>query len=344
MPSPFGLRRPEIHRSTFGGVLLVASAAYHALELVPLARELRRRGCRVTLMATTAAPKGVRRAAQDWDEPLYAWPRVFRLIPEFSAVVVMNDWGPPRALVSVACERDLPTFAKVEGVQDFEDVDTGRVRRPYRSVDLVLGQGRNDVDALGSERVRVVGSERLEALWRGPERVFGGDRPLVVINSNFTYGVLDEARDGWLALALSAAERAGCTAVISQHPADPPLAHGLPVAAAPISELLASQADVLVSRFSTVPFAAMACGVPFVYFNPHGERVATFQENTDAFIRASTEEQLASAIRSALDWRGGYRARARDFFLRQVDIVDGSTPAERAADVIVARVWVRPHG
>jgi hypothetical protein len=344
MPSQLLLRRPEIHRSRFGGVLLVASAAYHALELVPLARELRRRGYLVTLMATTAAPNDVRQAARDWDDPLYAWPRVFRLVPKFRTVVVMNDWGPTRALVSLAHERNLPTFAKVEGVQDFEDADTGRSRSPYRSTDLVLGQGRNDVDALGSERVRVVGSERLEALWRGPERAFGGDRPLVVINSNFTYGVLAEARDRWLTLALSATERAGCTAVISQHPADPPLPQDLPVATAPISELLAERADVLVSRFSTVPFAAMACGVPFVYFNPHGERVPTFQGDTDAFVRAATEKDLVSAIRSALGWRGGYRTRARDFFLRQVDIAEGATPAERAADVIMSRLPTPLHG
>jgi hypothetical protein len=37
-----------------------------------------------------------------------------------------------------------------------------------------------------------------------------------------------------------------------------------------------TEASVLVSRFSTVPFEAMARGVPFVYHNPHGETVPTF--------------------------------------------------------------------
>jgi hypothetical protein len=333
---PLWLPRPEIHRSEFGGVLLVASAAYHAVELVPLAKELRRRGCPVTLMTTRAAPHAVRQATASWEGPLYAWPRVWRAVPPFSAAVVMNDWGPTRALVLLARKRGIPSFAKVEGVQDFEDVDTRRSRSPYRCVDLVLGQGANDVDALGDERVRVVGSERLEALWKAPERAFGGGQPLIVINSNFTYGVLADARADWLSAVLGAADRAGCQVVISQHPAEPPLAGDLPVAGIPMSDLLARRADVLVSRFSTVPFEAMARGVPFVYFNPHGERVPTFQEGAGFHARAETQDELVDAIKKALTWRGSYRARARAFFLRQVDVADNASPAERAADAIVS--------
>lgn len=333
---PLWLRRPELHRSRFGGVILVPTAAYHAEELVPVGRALMDLGLRVTFMTTRTSPRQVKDAVDEWPGPLFAWPRRMSAIPEFSAVVVMNDWGPTRQLVELARSRGVPSFGKVEGVQDFDDVDTGRNRDPYRHADLVLAQGSNDVDCLPDADVRVVGNQRLERIFRDPERTSWSDPPLVVLNSNFTYGVLPEARTEWLDSALRAVHRTGGKALISQHPADAPLPRGYPVSDEPMSQLLATRADLLISRFSTVPFEAMARGVPFVYFRPPQERVPTFLDPEDAFPIVDDGAGLEEAISSVLTWRGSYRRRSETFFRSQIDISRDRSCAERTAEAIVA--------
>ena len=42
-----------------------------------------------------------------------------------AGLVVLNDWGYARPLVEACNDAGVPTFAKVEGVQDFDDIDTG---------------------------------------------------------------------------------------------------------------------------------------------------------------------------------------------------------------------------
>jgi hypothetical protein len=158
---------------------------------------------------------------------------------------------------------------------------------------------------------------------------------LVVINLNFTYGVLEEVRELWLAGAVAGCRRAGIPFVVSTHPAERwRLPEGLPVAGAPIRHLL-TRATALISRFSTVPFEAMSRGVPFVYFNPHEEEVPTFRHANEAFWTARSESELTRALREAATVVD-YRRQCRSFFLRQVD-VDPSRPSEdRGAGIIAA--------
>jgi hypothetical protein len=218
-------------------------------------------------------------------------------------------------------------------VQDFADVDTRRSRRPYTTARIVLGQGQNDYESLPACDVRVVGSSRLERIWRAPA-VEPGQHALV--NLNFTYSVLTEARRKWLESVEEALRVGAVPGVVSRHPAERSVSPRLPTASKPFRYEI-GRAGLLVSRFSTVPFEAMARGVPFVYHNPHGELVPTFAGQTDAFVASHSVDELAAAIAIARSWRQGYRDRAEKFFLRQVDVDD--RPAEvRAADEIVAEV------
>lgn len=333
------LPEPSDHPDRFGGVVMVPEARYHAQELCAVADVLRERGVNVAfVLPDNYDPAGrVRQARRhllrDPELSVWRWPRELDEIPAFECLVVMNDWGPTRTLVVHAQQHGIPTVGKVEGVQDFEDADTGRSRLAYRTVDTVLCQGRNDQQALAGASTVVVGSARLEQIWQGPERIFSASRPVAVINSNFTYNVLTDRRDAWLSSALAACRRAGIDPLVSQHPADKSLPNTVPVTVEPM-ELLLQRVDVLISRFSTVPFEAMARGVPFVYHNPHGEQVPTFTNALSAFNSTTHTEELAAALKEALSWRGGYRSRCAAFFARQVDM--GRVPsAERTADAIV---------
>lgn len=252
-----------------------------------------------------------------------------------SMLFTMNDWGTvSQPLVLEAQRRRITTVARVEGVQDFDDVDTGRERRAYLRADHVLAQGQNDVDALNRKNVTVVGNQRLEQLFLGPERDMTRSG-VAVINSNFTFGVLTEHRRAFLADAVAACRHVGLRPVISQHPKDrelPPRFQKFR-SEARMADLLPT-ADVLISRFSTVPFEAMAIGTPFVYFNPHGELVPAFRSPNRAFPTATSLDDLSNSLKAQPDRIGRIRQEAREFFLRQVDIDEDPSDA-RTADAVL---------
>ena len=86
---------------------------------------------------------------------------------------------------------------------------------------------------------------------------------------------------------------------MSRHPADKGTTGGLPVTSKPF-RFEASRGGALISRFSTVPFEAMARGMEFIYFNPHGERVPTFAEPAGAFASAVGIDELGDALRRGI--------------------------------------------
>jgi hypothetical protein len=152
----------DLLKATDGAVVLVPEARYHVDELGPIADVLEDRGVRARFMQTPHTAKAaVSELGRFTDMLLPFEPEAVR---HAAAVVVMNDWGPARHLVDSANEVGVPTFAKVEGVQDFDDLESGD-RRPYRRSAFILAQGENDVVALREKTTFVVGNSRLERLW-----------------------------------------------------------------------------------------------------------------------------------------------------------------------------------
>jgi len=254
----------------------------------------------------------------------------------------MNDWGEPsRAIYHLARVRGVPSFAKVEGVQDFTDVDTGRIRLPYMAADHVLVQGANDIAALDRKHLHTVGNANMETAWNeGPAT--GERNGEVVINSNFTYGVLTDKRNAFLSDAIEAIVAIGLEPVISQHPADRALPGEFVQYRTDrsMSEMLPA-CEAVVTRFSTVPFEAIAYGTPFVYFNPHREQVPTFTAPDPAFDHVHSVDELRDALAFAVANRASYRSVAEPYFRAQIDMADAPS-AQRAAAAIVAAVY--PNG
>ena len=313
------------------GVLFMPLAGYHGRELGVIGDALTRLGHRVSYLVEQDAVDAI-------DPHLGDHPKVIarpgydkHALGQFDGFVAMNDWGEPsREIYHLARVRGVPSIAKVEGVQDFTDVDTGRIRLPYLAADHVLVQGDNDVAALDRRNLHVVGNSNMERAWsEGPAS--GERNGEVVINSNFTYGVLIDAREQFLSEAVEAILAAGLEPVISQHPAD----LGLPGEFAQyrttrsMSSML-PVCEAVVTRFSTVPFEAIAFGTPFVYFNPHFEKVPTFAASDVAFEHVHTSADLTTALEAAVANRATYRDRAEPYFRAQIDMRD--TPsAERSA-------------
>ena len=325
---------PATPQAVAGAVVLIVEAIYHVDEFGPLSAELERRGQRAVFMNSPKTVPGAFTALGDHTRVVIDFD--VDVIVNAAAVVVLNDWGPVRELIYRANEAGIPTFSKVEGVQDFEDVDTGRVRRPYRSTSVVLGQGHNDQKSLPDRRVEVVGSSRLERIWH-QDPIKRTDR--VLINLNFTYHVLTEHRERWMETVCHAVDRVGAEGLVSTHPADRSRNVGLPIAGRPFRYEI-TRAGALISRFSTVPFEAMARGIPFIYHNPHGELVPTFRHPGGAFDTSKDTKGLARAIESALDDKSASRERWQDFFTRQVDIDPERSSEERSAEVILSELAV----
>ncbi len=314
-------------------------AEYHGRELGAVADALVSAGHTCTFLVEDTLVEVV-------DKHLGAHPRILAdrnydrfALGEFDAFVAMNDWGDPsRAIYHLARVRGVPSFAKVEGVQDFTDVDTGRIRLPYMAADHVLVQGSNDVAALDRKRLHVVGNANLETAWtEGPASVERNGE--VVINSNFTYGVLTDKRDAFLAESVEAILAVGLEPVISQHPADRALPGEFVQYRTDrsMSSMLPA-VEALVTRFSTVPFEAIAYGTPFVYFNPHHEKVPTFAAADPAFDHVHTVEELTTALQFAVENRASYRTVAEPYFRAQIDI--GNEPsATRSAKAIASVVY-----
>lgn len=318
--------------------LLLPSSAYHTDELIELVEELRRRGfspvamlnkwrwattgsalARVEVPAVRALPAG------DW-------------LLDFAALLTFNDWGEYFGeYVKHVKAHDTVSFAKVEGVQDWLDHDTGVDRSPYLAADVVLCQGDNDVSALDERRGRleVIGSDRLEAIWNGP--VPADAAPRVVGNVNFTYGVQTEHRALWVETLRDACRQTNVPLDLSLHPSESAKYPGL-AASAPIRHLMVTD-SILVSRFSTVLFEGMARGCSVIYYNPHREQVPTFHHPNGAFDVAEDPQTLARHIEAA---KARTRAEAKDraaaFFARQVSMIPGSSVAVRTADAIERNV------
>ena len=316
------------------GVLFMPLAEYHGKELGAVADALRELGRPASFLVEEDKVEVIDKHLGDHPRVLAAKGYDRFALGNFDAFVAMNDWGDPsRVIYHLARVRGVPSFAKVEGVQDFTDVDTGRIRLPYRAADHVLLQGQNDVEALDRRNLHIVGNSNMESAWNeGPT---SGDRNgEVVINSNFTYGVLTNERNAFLQSAISSIESLGLTPVISQHPADLRLPPELATYRTDRSmSSMLPHCEAIVTRFSTVPFEAIAYGTPFVYYNPHHEKVPTFATPDPSFEHVHTADDLTAALRSAIENRASYRDVAAPYFRAQIDM-NGTPSAERAAAAI----------
>ncbi len=324
----------ELATAIRGHVVMTPSAAYHIDELGPLAVELAQRGQPVAFMVTDRRWDWTEPGLRSWEFPVYSFPEDTSWTKSIAGMVTLNDWGEePHIAMVAANEFGVSTFAKVEGVQDFDDVDVPRVRNPYGTAKHVLCQGGNDQDALSDRAdTHIVGNSRLESIWNRP-----GRRPvdeLAVVNLNFTWGVLEEAREMWVDTVLAAIKELDYPTVFSLHPAEKSRPTGAVISDLPMRHLL-MRATVLISRFSTVPFEAMARGVPFVYHNPHNEAVPTFKQPQGAFEVTATADELAAAIEASRGWLDSHRDRSEAFFRNQIDIDPATKSAARSADTIV---------
>lgn len=283
-------------------ILFFPHKKYHTVTMLPMARELQRRGfsCAFVDMSKAYAEE---QAYQDFDRSEF-------FVVDFSDVkdgnfcysssVFMNDWDLKCALPTITRDNALGrgTFGVVEGIQDFWDCDTGRHRNAYQNVRYLIAAGQHDLRHFSPRLHRdcyIGGVPRIAPLLNRP--VTYPSEPIALINSNFTYGVLESKRADFLSIACRVAREAGFRPVITRHPQEAGDFTGFDVSTQDMYAALAG-ASVLISRFSSAIIEAISLGKPAIYFNPGIERVMKFMESDGAFDICLDELSLRSALES----------------------------------------------
>lgn len=306
-------------------IVLICQANYQLRGAGPFVNELRQSGYECVVLDNSHAIADGKRASTIEDHAClheHEYVRVMerRYGPDWLAtarfVAVFNDFMPEfREALEYRHRLGLPTACVVEGINDFERVDfAGHHFLSYRRCDYVFTAGDDDARFFPDRVVYMVGLPRIEELAKTQAQF--PDRPLVALNLNFSYGVLNAAAaESYLEVSRAAFMLTGLDWTITQHPMDTTRVAPRALFGGTQYDLL-RECTVFVSRFATGILEALAVGKPAIYFNPHGEVIDKFLDPLGAFAIANDTFELTAALeRSLADVDAGvdFRARATEF-------------------------------
>ncbi|MFV0293351.1 MAG: glycosyltransferase family 2 protein [Paracoccus sp. (in: a-proteobacteria)] len=306
-------------------ILFLPHKDYHVWTINLAAPAMHASGLRFAVADLSAQWRdgGVRNRAAKADLPLIPFGEI--ALGSFAPrlLVCFNDWDfVTRPILVAAQEAGIATAAIVEGIQDYHDADTGRKRHAYQLADTILLPGdfdRRYFPAGGRQKLEVSGIPRVQHL-----RIQSAKRPAsavieqqnsrrVLINSNFSHNVLTEKRDDWLRTVVAAVQNAGLEPVISRHPEDRGTLFPEYVTKDGFYDVLET-CCASVQRFASGILEALACNVPVIYFNPHGEQVDKFSSDPmGAYPIALTSASLQERLSELPVWRDAAMARADAF-------------------------------
>lgn len=231
---------------------------------------------------------------------------------DYDVLVTMNDWdvNNSKILVEKAKKEKKCIIGIIEGINDFMDLDTGFQRNAYQSVDYLLLTGEHDKKFFHnkSDKTCVIGIPRLASLIKEPPSF--PTEIKILININFSYGILEEKRLFWLQSVIDACNILNIKFWITQHPADKADLSHLPVLKCNVYEAI-RKSSLIISRFSSIIIESLTMGKPVIYHNPHKEKAIKFQEPLGAYSISDDTNSLVKAIKYELD--NGYNCREKAY-------------------------------
>lgn len=207
-------------------------------------------------------------------------------------IVFGNDWSyASRKLINEAKLLKIPTVCIQEGPQDFD-----LPFMPMMHADYLFMQGIAHTKYLDRNEFFITGNPRLENIKAHPLP----KNPMIMINSNFTYGIYEDWRDRWVRDVVEACNSAGVDYFISKHPRDFGNYNNYNVInsnAYKIDEQI-NRANIVISRFSQIIYEAVIRKRIVIYYNPHHEvkKILTNLKNENIFEFADNANDLLFLI------------------------------------------------
>ncbi len=320
-------------------VVFMPHKDYHVWTMGLIAEQLAHKGVSSCMIDLTDyyRDEGSRNKAKDFPNiPFLDYSLLRDEMIKFDTLVCMNDWEKKfvKPQVMKAKKAGKKTIGMVEGIQDFFDLDTKQDRKAYKTVEYVLLTGEHDRQffTANPEKTQIIGVPRLTPLLK--EKVIFPKKPLAVINMNFSYNVLTDKAEEWLASVIKGCEKAGINYIITQHPADKTDLTGYNVTDQNMYDTIRN-GSIVISRFSSTILEALALGKPVVYHNPHHEKAIKFQEPMDAYSLSFDSDGLADAIDFELGLDVDYRSRANKFLDYHCHINCQQSSVKLSADKII---------
>ena len=283
-------------------IVFIPHKDYHAKTVLYLKEMLEQRGLTYAIADCSALyrDEGVRKVLQEFDVPHISFPQL--CFGDFSpkSIVVFNDWDRvvTRPAMEAAKKAGIVALAIVEGVQDYDDADTGRVRSAYKTCSHVITPCKFDMKYFDSEVQHVYEGAipRIEKLAAEVELHPYSTMKPIVINSNFSYNVLVNKRDEWVKTAVDACIELELPYVISRHPADMGDFSQYTVTAKTMYDAI-WDGSLFISRFGSGIIEAIAMSRPVIYYNPHQEKVDKFKDSLGAYYIANSKDELKHFIK-----------------------------------------------
>ena len=225
------------------------------------------------------------------------------------AFICFNDWDPiVKTIIKKANKVNIETIGIIEGVNDYDDVDTGRERGAYKSVKKVFLPGefekRYFTQSHHINSLHVCGIQRLDTLLKKRDDQLSSRlrSNKILVNVNFSYGVLADKRDKWISDILEACENVNIDPKLSFHPQDfskPKYTSKCNISTQGLLDDL-SNSKIFITRFSGALFEAILSGCHVIYYNPGIEKIDKFNQPLDAYHYATTPNELVRSIRECL--------------------------------------------
>ena len=213
-------------------------------------------------------------------------------------LIMGNDWSPEELLILIQAKaNNIFTVCIQEGSLFYPD----KVQR-LRNADCLFALGNKTKEHFNHPYTIVTGNPKFDQYSPQPFP----DNPKIMVNLNFTYGVEERNRDLWLSGVADALSSGDVEYFISAHPRQKTddLEVPCPVirSNAFSTKKQIEESTLLISRFSTLIYEAVAAGRKVIYYNPHNEPFVLFHGGYDGVIyEVKSQSQLREIIHQILN-------------------------------------------
>ncbi len=242
------------------------------------------------------------------------------------------------AVQRILKDTEVPTIALQEGPEDWnmrfhQMIDGKRVlkiQNMYRNADVFFSQGAWTLGEMDATYFAITGNPKIAKVAARPLP----QNPRILINCNFTYldtkPAYEDSREIWMRQVLDACRKLKLDHFVSRHPRDDSSWDDeklVPSSQASLPDQL-DESSIVISRFSSVIYEALAMGRQAIYHNPHCEPMPTFSRDPGGVVLLSDGPRaLEEALRTLTRQHSFDTATTTRYLERHCGPMDGRAGA-----------------